>query len=124
MNLTEFEKLYPHATTILKEMCKRIGVDYNTVDFFNKEKPYFWQYSWGEKESVAFIGWLTDYLYNNLSARKELMSIRSKNKKFCKNAAYWFELQYGWKIKYEKNDSKPGFYKEVKEDNLKPDVAL
>jgi len=83
-----------HFSLILKEMFRRVGADYDTFDF-DKEHWYN-DYHWTIEENEDFINWLTDYLYNNSKARKELMSYTRKNKKACRSTASWFNLMWGW----------------------------
>lgn len=92
-------KLGKHLTIILTEMCKRVNVKFEDVDF--KEKEWFMKHSWTEEEQDDFKKWLVDYWYSNKEARKEMLSsggIR-RTKKKLKDIAAWFLLDYGWKIK-------------------------
>jgi hypothetical protein len=62
----EFPK---HLTIILKEMCQRVGADFNKIDF--KKKDWQETYQWTEKKQEDFKRWLIDYLYKNKEAIKE-----------------------------------------------------
>lgn len=83
-----------HLEFVLREMSGRVGCDYDT---HNWREPYqYQQYTWTKEEEIDFINWMTEYLYNNSRARRELMSIPRKNKKFCKEASQSFVYNYGW----------------------------
>lgn len=87
----------PHLTVILKEMCKYVNADFDKIDF--KEDNWYYKYWWSEKKEEEFKDWLVNYMYNNSKARKELMTIPTKNKKHCQQFANGFILNYGWKTK-------------------------
>lgn len=86
-----------HLTVILKEMCSRVGADYDKMPMQDKEQQWYYRYSWTEDDEIKFIEWLTNYLYASIKARRELMTITSKNKKRCKEVAQFFVFNYGWK---------------------------
>ena len=98
--ITLKKKFSKHLVIILKEMCKRVGADYNKV-YFHKE-GWFSKYTWTEEEYNDFLKWLVDYLYKSNDARKELMEYNYKTKKHIKKAVDMFGLCYGWKFKREK----------------------
>ena len=91
-----------HLEIILKEMCKRVGANYNDIDF--KDKEWYTRHEWLEEEQEDFHKWLVDYLYNNTEARKEILRYPRKNKKLINKAVTWFLFDYGWKLK--KGDEK------------------
>ena len=93
------KELEKHLTVILKKMCKSVGVDFDKINF--KEDKWYLRYTWHEEEEKRFILWMTSYLYNNIEARKEIMSSPIKRMKFCKKAAEQFAWNYGWKVKTE-----------------------
>jgi hypothetical protein len=82
---------------ILSEMFRRVGDTYSS----DKTKDNFWYYAheWTESEERDFVDWLTEYLYNNKEARKELMAFPTKNKNRCDRVSNYFVLWYGWKYK-------------------------
>jgi len=86
-----------HLTFILTEMCNRVGANFTEINF--KEENWFQKYEWAEQEDNNFIDWVADYMYSNSAARKELMSITSKNKKMCNRFSREFCMNYTWKIK-------------------------
>lgn len=93
------EKFTKHLIIILKEMCKKVGADYDKVDF--AEENWYHKFQWTEVEQNEFRDWLADYFYQNREARVELLTRTSKNKKFCRGAASMFVFNYGWKWKKE-----------------------
>ena len=80
---------------VLKEMCKRVGADYDKIDF--KKDDWFSKYEWTEKEQDNFEGWLVGYLQRNKKAREKMMNIPAKA--FSKKIAVNFIFAYGWKLK-------------------------
>lgn len=89
----------PHLIHILKEMCKRVGADYDKINF--KEDSWYSKYEWDIEEEEKFIKWLIDYLHNTYGARKELLYYNGKNKKIIVKAVRDFTFNYGWKYKKE-----------------------
>lgn len=94
-------KIEGHLAVILKEMCRRVGADFDKIDF-GKER-WFEDYTWDEKQQEDFEKWLTDYLYKNKKATAELYSMHYPSKKWVKQAADMFILSYGWKCNYGVN---------------------
>ena len=86
-----------HAEIVLRNMCKFVDADYDSIDFTHP--TWFWTYQWDNKTQDTFISWLTDYLYNDKDARKELMRHPRKKRKECERAAVFFVWNYGWKLK-------------------------
>lgn len=84
-----------HLVIILKEMCTRVGADYEKIDF--KADNWFWSHEWTLEQENDFKNWLYAYLKKNKSAIKELTDYpRIANlKKLCS----YFAENYGWKIK-------------------------
>jgi len=83
-----------HLKIIMEEMCNRVGVYFDDIDF--KEDRWYQKYSWSEKEEESFKEWLLNYLLKNKEAREELLSFKSKTG--IKKAVDQFMLGYGWKI--------------------------
>ena len=86
-----------HLAHILYEMCNRVGADPTTVNF--QAEGYYKQYSWTNAQQEAFIDWMADYLYTTTEARRELLTITSRSKKRCLQAAREFTFNYGWTLK-------------------------
>jgi hypothetical protein len=82
---------------ILKEMCDRVGVAFEDVDF--QEHNWFTKHRWTIHQEEDFLEWLTNHLYENKEARGVILRITSKNKKLCKQGAQAFIFNYGWSYK-------------------------
>jgi hypothetical protein len=86
-----------HLTIVLKKMFEMVGAEYDE-SIFEKE-DWYRLHEWEERDSEGFIKWLSDYLYKNKDARKEIMAVPSKDKNSCENVARMFDLSYGWVTK-------------------------
>ncbi len=86
-----------HLTIVLKEMCARVGANYDKLPMKDKEKKWFHLHTWTIKEQDDYIEWLANYLYTNTKARRELMTISYQSKKRCRDFAQFFVFNYGWK---------------------------
>ena len=84
-----------HTKIILEEMCKRIGVKYEDMDF--KKPHWFWNFAWTQEQEDDFKKWIVSYLIGSYEARQELME--HPNLKDCDKVADEFIMQYGWKVK-------------------------
>lgn len=83
-----------HLKVCLTEACKRVGASPNNIDF--NKAGWYRDYTWTKVEANDYVEWMTDYLYNNTEARKELMTITSKHKGRCKSTAEFFSNMYLW----------------------------
>lgn len=90
-------EINPELEPILREMCRRVGADYDSIDFV--DSSWYLGHAWTEEEANEFIKWLGEYFYQNTRARQALFRIPRKTKKRCMDAAKEFEFRYGWKIK-------------------------
>lgn len=88
-----------HLQKILREMCRRVGADFNEMDF--RRENWFLDYTWKEEDEENFKEWLESYFRSSKEAREEIMAIPSKNKNFIKEAVRMFILSYGWKTETE-----------------------
>ena len=86
-----------HLQIVLRKMCNMVGADADKIDF--KSNNWFWQYEWTKDQEQEFVKWLTDYLYQNTKARKEIMEYPIKRKAHCRKVAEFFAWNYGWKTK-------------------------
>jgi len=84
---------------ILREMCDRVDIDYDTVDF--KKDGWYYLRSWTEIEETDFRNWMVKYLRSSPKARKEIMRVSSKRKEWIEKTANEFIWQYGWGLKDE-----------------------
>jgi len=89
-----------HLEVILREMCSRVKADYETMEF-KKDTTWYNKYSWSQEEQHGFGEWMINYLYNNTSARKEIMHWPKKTFKACRKVSDWFLFQHGWSYKKE-----------------------
>jgi len=89
-------KMEKHMEIILREMCARVGANYNNIDFLGRS--WFMLYEWTKTQENDFTKWVGNYLYNNKEARAGLLSHPTKNKTRCKRAASEFVWNHGWKI--------------------------
>lgn len=85
----------PYLIIILKEMCRRVGANFYSIDF--KKANWFWDYSWTEADETSFKKWMVDYLNSSRKARLE-MGINWKNKREIKETVKWFVWDHGWKV--------------------------
>ena len=102
MGLNFVKKTYEHnygehMTIILKEMCNRVGADYNKLPLEDHESFWFTYYTWSKEQEKDYENWLANYMYNTTKARRELMSFPWKTKKQCRKFAEQFVSWYGWK---------------------------
>ena len=88
---------YKYLKHIMKEMCNRVGADYNTINF--SESCWFDKYEWTKQEHDDFVDWLSDYLIKNKEARIGILNIDSPSKKMVNDFCKMFALNYGWKFK-------------------------
>ncbi len=75
-------------------MCSRVRIDYNQINFRDN---WYLEHVWSKEQEEDFTKWLTEYLFKNTQARKEIMSNSYKNKNTCKQTAKEFIWNYGWK---------------------------
>ena len=93
-------KFTRHEEIIFREMFSRVGEDFDNFVFTD----FWWtKKEWTLQESNSFCYWLTDYMFNNKDARKELMRFPSRDKEECKRFARYFICIKGWKWKRSEN---------------------
>lgn len=86
-----------HLTIILKKMCSMVGADYDRIEFNDPKYNWYESYCWNsEDDEKEFTEWLSNYMYTNAKARRELMSCPIKRKDRCKQFATHFVSWYGW----------------------------
>jgi len=84
---------------VLKEMCNRVGANYNSIDF--SDQTWYNKYEWTIQEEKQFEKWMVDYLYKDAKARKEITNHSIKRKSYLEKVAKEFTFMYGWKINIE-----------------------
>lgn len=95
--MTKSDKFGKHLTIVLIEMCKRAGKEFDTMDW--DDPSWHSTAEWTEKEQDDYESWLTDYVFTNAEARRELTTIGTKNKAQCKRFAELFVFNYGWRFR-------------------------
>jgi hypothetical protein len=88
-----------HLKVVMTEMCSRVGVELKKVDFGSA--GWFSKHTWSREEEDSFVSWLSDYVYKNSYARKDLTTIKIKSRDKCNRFAKSFVFQYGWKVRVD-----------------------
>ncbi len=89
--------------TLLTEMCKRVNVDPDDIDF--NEHRWFMKHTWTEEEQDEFKRWMNEYLTKNKKAVDEIAAFPNlvkHNKRELIKLINWFILDFGWCTEYEK----------------------
>lgn len=87
-----------HLTVVLKEMCKRVGADFEKINF--KKTDWYRKHAWTVAEEDAFKKWLVGYWKKNSAARNEMLMLQSATTaNRLERAADGFLLNYGWTYK-------------------------
>lgn len=90
-------KLGKHLTAILKEMCRRIDVPFESVDF--DDDQWYRGHSWTREQEAAFEDWLVNHMASNIEVRCEILeNPHSKSKKSLRGAAQMFCFMWGWSL--------------------------
>jgi len=91
-----------YFTDVLTEMCKRVGADYEEIDF--SEDGWYDTHSWTLQEKLKFEEWFAQYL-RNMGPRREfckqptLVRTKPERSKFAKK----FIADFAWKVKTQSN---------------------
>ena len=96
-------KFSKHLKIILTEMCQKVGVEFKDVNF--NDADWYQKHTWTEEEQDDFVKWMTDYLYTNTEARREITTVISRNKRQSKRAAEMFCFSYGWSFNEKEKKS-------------------
>lgn len=83
------------SNIILAEMCKVIGVDFESFDF--SQPNWYWQHTWTKEQEEAFRVWLGEFLVKNKYTKKG--NYRGQNAGYYEAGKLLFN--YGWVIKNE-----------------------
>ena len=78
---------------ILTEMCRRVGVDVNTMDF--SKQNWYWDHEWTAKEEADFQKWLGVYLREHNYVGKG----KKRGEDWGEYEAGKIIANYGWKTK-------------------------
>ena len=86
---------------IIKEMCKRAGADFNSMDFHAHN--WFHEYEWTELEEWKFKNWLICFLrrqsIRNLEGLTKFPWLVKNDNNFRHKLAKEIISMWGWKIK-------------------------
>ena len=97
------EKDDKHLYIIMEEMFDRVGAPKDNIREYCKQDWWFVNYEWTPDDEDSFAKWMTDYLYRNADARKELFkSKRRRTKKEILPEVKYFVSNYGWKLKLDR----------------------
>lgn len=83
-----------HVRIVLQKMFEGTGIEYS--DEYVKQEYWFCNYQWTDKQHSDYVEWLTDYLYKNKEARKQIMTTPTKIKSLCRLCAEGFAAMFGW----------------------------
>lgn len=88
-----------HQEIILREMCNRVGADYEVMrpKMSDKNSEWYTEYSWTREEEKDFEQWLATYMKTNSLARGGVMASMQ---------AQMFILNYGWKTAEKTQEAK------------------
>lgn len=87
-----------YFTGILTEMCDRVGVDYNDIDF--SKDAWYEDHTWTKNDQDKFIVWFAKHL-KHMGPRRELCTqpalVRTlpERIKFAEKFVY----EFGWGVK-------------------------
>jgi len=94
--LTNFTS--PAYKNLLTEMCKKINVDPETIDF--KKEGWFTEHTWTKEQENEYRDWLNEQLYNNRALVREISTLGYfANRKRIESLVDQFILMYGWRTK-------------------------
>jgi len=82
---------------ILEEMCRRINIPFNSIDF--KSQGWFKKHSWTRKEEDDYVDWLYNQFWDNKELRILFMRDTRKIKNNIRSVVNEFVLTYGWRLK-------------------------
>jgi len=77
--------------TALAEMCNRVNVSFDDVDFTDEQ--WYTKHSWTHKEQDSYKEWYATFIKSNWAG---LYTHRPLNKKQATMRAMWFVTNYGW----------------------------
>lgn len=83
-----------HLKIILEKMCTYPGVLFENLD--TTSNGWYSKHSWTKTQEHDFMVWLTNYLYENSEALRQLYGVREASLDSCQSKASWFCMNYGW----------------------------
>ena len=87
-----------YFTDVLKEMCSRVGVEFEDIDFDKDE--WYLDHEWTQDEQEDFIRWFAKFLRNK-GVRTEITKYPSLLNNYVKREQFarQFLTEFGWKVK-------------------------
>lgn len=87
-----------YFTEVLREMCNRVDVNYEDIDF--KKDNWYEDYTWSTNDQNKFIEWFAKYL-RNMGPRRELCKYPSLTRTIKQRIKFAekFVPSFSWKIK-------------------------
>lgn len=83
---------------VLREMCRYVGVAYESVNWSDRDEPYYLKHSWSSAARACFVQWLAEELKKKSVRRALCKSWVSGRESDRKEAARWFATWHGWKV--------------------------
>jgi len=77
-------------------MFEMVEAPIDNIEEFITQDGWYTKHSWSEEKEKEFNDWLSDHLYTNKEAYKQIGKY-SRTKKHCRQTAEWFTFMYGWK---------------------------
>ena len=87
----------PALQDILRDMCERVGADYESIDF--SKEGWFQEYTWSIQDQEMFKKELLEKVRNNRDYYKPVF--KSISLKTLEKEVDLFLMQYGWKYNEE-----------------------
>jgi len=96
-NKTDWSDI-PETKKVFDKMAQVVGFD-SIDEIDTSEDGWFMKHKWTAEQEKEFADWLTDYLYKNKKAQREILVRTTRSKKILKDAVNDFVFMYGWKYK-------------------------
>lgn len=89
---------------ILKEMCRRVGADYSTIDFSAPE--WYLKHTWTLQQEKEFTQWLSQQIKKDPDIRKTFTTTPASylSKNTIESMARGWVFNYGWYAVEQKNN--------------------
>lgn len=91
-----------YFSDVLKEMCSRVGADYDSVDF--QKDGWYLDHTWTTEEQEDFVSWFAAFLKNTgprteMCKYPQLVKTTEERKRFARK----FISEFGWLISKTKS---------------------
>jgi hypothetical protein len=93
-------KFSPELQVVLKEMCRRVGADFNKIvfkDYGETRSTWYNDYQWTEAEQDRFRQWLTRYLRTKSGSKLLGLPSERNSKEYRSKAVGVFIMMFGFK---------------------------